>query len=88
MIGDLTLRGVTREVVLDVEGSPKPFSDPFGKTRLGGTVRTRINRQDFGVNFHKVMDNGGLVVGNEVEITIDVELVQRKGDATSLSIRK
>ncbi len=78
VVGDLTMKGITKEVTLDVEGVPRPFIDPFGKERMGGTVRTKINRQDFGVNFHKVMDNGGLLVGNDVEITIDVEVVRRE----------
>ncbi|GBD26717.1 Protein YceI [bacterium HR30] len=78
VVGDLTIKGITKEVTLDVEGVPRPFVDPFGKERMGGTARTRINRQDFGVSFHKVMDNGGLLVGNEVDVTIDVEVVRRK----------
>jgi polyisoprenoid-binding protein YceI len=45
---------------------------------MGGTARAKINRQDFGVNFNKVMDNGGLLVGNEVDVTIDVEVVRKK----------
>ena len=75
--GDLTMRGVTKEIALDVEGTPKPLSDPFGKVRMGGSARTRFNRQDFGVNFSKTMDNGGLVVGNDVDVTIDIELVKK-----------
>ena len=75
--GDLTMRGVTKEVTLDVAGTPKPINDPFGKVRLGGSAHTRINRQDFGVNFSKTMDNGGLVVGNDVDVTIDIELVKQ-----------
>lgn len=72
--GDLTLRGVTKPVVLTVEGAPTPLQDPFGNTKLGGVAKTTINRQDFGVAWNKAMDAGGLVVGDEVEITIDVEL--------------
>ena len=75
--GDLTIRGVTKEVTLDVEGTPKPLNDPFGKVRMGGSAHTRINRQDFGVNFSKTMDNGGLVVGNDVDVTIDIEIVKK-----------
>ncbi|MCX8071461.1 MAG: YceI family protein [Candidatus Binatia bacterium] len=78
VVGDLTIKGVTKEVTLDVEGVPRPFTDPFGKMRMGGNARTRINRQDFGVNFNKLMDNGGLVVGNDVDITVDVEVVRQK----------
>jgi polyisoprenoid-binding protein YceI len=76
--GDLTIKGTTKEVVLEVEGSPKPMSDPFGNTKLGGVARTKINRQDFGISWSKALDGGGLVVGDEVEITIDVEL-NKKG---------
>lgn len=74
VVGDLTLRGVTRPVVLRAEGSPVPITDPHGTVKLGGVARARIDRQDFGVSFGTMMDNGGLVVGDDVEITIDVEL--------------
>ncbi|MCK6557408.1 YceI family protein [Candidatus Binatia bacterium] len=77
VLGDLTLRGVTKEVTLEVEGSPNPLKDPFGNNKIGGVAKTRLNRKDFGVNFSKVMDNGGLVVGNDVDVIIDVELVQQ-----------
>ena len=76
--GDLTLHGVTKEVVLDAEGSPKPFTDPFGNSKLGGAVHTKINRQDFGVAWNKALDSGGVVVGNDVDVTIDVELMKKK----------
>ena len=75
--GDLTLRGVTREVVLAIEGSPTPMQDPFGNTKLGGSATTRINRKDFGVNWNKSLDGGGLVVGDDVDITIDIELIKK-----------
>ncbi|GIW42949.1 MAG: polyisoprenoid-binding protein [Candidatus Binatia bacterium] len=78
VVGDLTIKGVTKEVTLDVEGVPRPFKDPFGKERMGGSAHAKINRQDFGVNFNKVMDNGGLLVGNEVDVTVDVEVVRRQ----------
>jgi len=76
--GDLTLHGVTKEVVLDAEGSPKPFTDPMGNTKLGGAVHTKINRQDFGVAWNKALEGGGLVVSDDVEITIDIELMKKK----------
>jgi polyisoprenoid-binding protein YceI len=75
--GDLTLRGVTKPVVLTVEGSPTPVKDPFGNTKLGGTATTRINRQDFGIAWSKSLDAGGLVVADEVDITIDLELTKQ-----------
>ena len=75
--GDLTLHGVTKEVVLDVSDVTPPIQDPFGKTRAGATATTRINRKDFGVNWSKTMDNGGVVVGDDVTITIDVEATKQ-----------
>ena len=78
--GNLTLRGVTKPVVLTVEGSPTPLQDPFGNTKLGGVAKTKINRQDFGIVFSKTLDGGGALVGDEIAITIDVE-VMKKADA-------
>jgi polyisoprenoid-binding protein YceI len=78
--GDLTLHGVTREVVLDLSDVTPPIKDPLGNLRAGGQARTTINRQDFGVSFNKALETGGLVVGNDIAITIDVE-VTRKPDA-------
>jgi polyisoprenoid-binding protein YceI len=79
--GDLTMHGVTKEVVLNVEGTPKPIKDPTGKLRIGGGAATRINRKDFGINYNRVLETGGVVVGDEVDITIDVELTQKQSTA-------
>ena len=72
--GDLTIRGVTRPVTLDVtlEGVVK---DPYGNHRVGFSGKTTINRDDFGVSFGAVMEAGGLVVANKVEIELEVEAV-------------
>jgi polyisoprenoid-binding protein YceI len=78
--GDLTLHGVTKEVVLDLSDVTQPIKDPMGNLRAGAAVRTTINRQDFGITFNKALDGGGVMVGNEITITIDVE-VTRKGGA-------
>jgi polyisoprenoid-binding protein YceI len=75
--GDLTIRGTTKEVVLDVEGPTAPMKDPWGNTRTAATAITKINRQDFGVKWNAALDNGGVVVGDEVSIVIDVELVKK-----------
>ena len=76
--GDLTLRGVTKEVVLDVDPLSDQIKDPGGNLRTGTTARTKINRKDFGVSWNRALDAGGVVVSDEVTITIDVELIQRK----------
>ena len=76
--GDLSMHGVTREVVLDVEGAPKPFKDPMGNLKLGGSATTKLNRKDFGIEWNKTMDGGGMVVSDNVDVTIDIELIGAK----------
>ena len=77
--GDLTLHGVTRPVTLDVEGPTPPIKDPMtGALRAGAHATTRINRKDFGITWNKNLDGGGVVVGEDVDITIDVEGVQKQ----------
>ena len=68
--GDLTIHGVTKEVVLDVDGPSAPIKDPWGNQRIGASASTKINRQDFGVK------GAPGVVGDEISITIDTELIQ------------
>lgn len=75
--GDLTIRGTTREVTLDVDGPTAPVKDPWGNQRLAATGTTKINRQDYGVKWNAKLDNGGVVVGDEVNITLDVEMIQK-----------
>ena len=77
VIGDLTIRGVTREITVDVEGPTQEVKDPWGNFRRGATATAKINRRDFGIIWNKVLDTGGLVVGDEVDITIEVELVRK-----------
>jgi len=74
--GDLTIHGVTREAVLDVEG-PSPELNMRGMARTGAMATTKINRKDFGMNWNRALDSGGVVVGDEVSITIDVEMTRR-----------
>ncbi len=75
--GDFTLHGVTKEVVLDVDGPTAPIKDPWGNQRAAVNATTKINRQDYGVKWNATMDNGGVVVGDEVSITLDVEMVKQ-----------
>src|SRR5215470_10499687 len=75
--GDLTIHGTTKEVVLDVDGPTTPLKDPRGNQHIGFSATTKINRQDYGVKWNAKLDNGGVVVGDDVNIMIDVELVQK-----------
>jgi len=76
VIGDLTIRGVTKQVLLDVEGPTTAIKDPWGNQKRGATATTRINRFDFGVAWNKALETGGLVVGQDISITIELELVK------------
>jgi polyisoprenoid-binding protein YceI len=77
--GDLTIRGVTKPVVLDVEGPTPAIKDPGGNLRVGGQATTKINRKDFGLVWNKALETGGVVVGDEVDITIDMEIFRKPG---------
>jgi len=76
LAGDLTIRGVTRNVVFAVEGPTPPAKDPWGNTRLGLAATTRINRKDFGLTWNAALETGGILVGDEVTITLDVQFVK------------
>lgn len=73
IVGDLTIHGVTKEVTLDVDGPSSPIKDPWGNQRIGASASTKINRKDFGVN------GAPGVVGDDISITIDTELIQPQG---------
>jgi polyisoprenoid-binding protein YceI len=77
LTGDLTIRGVTKEVTLDVEGPTPPVKDPWGNVRAGVTASTKINRKDFGLVWNALVEGGGVMVGDEVKITIEAELIQQ-----------
>jgi len=80
LTGDLTIRGTTREVTLEVEGPTPPMKDPWGFTRVGASATTKINRKDFGLTWNQALETGGFVVGDEIKITVDVELVAQAED--------
>jgi polyisoprenoid-binding protein YceI len=73
--GDLTMKGVTKEVVLDVEPLRPAIKDQRGASRTGTTATTKLNRQDYGVTWSRALDGGGVVVSDEVSVTIDIELI-------------
>jgi polyisoprenoid-binding protein YceI len=74
--GDLTIRGVTRKVVFTVEGPTPPARDPWGGTRVAVSATTKINRKDFGLTWNAALETGGILVGDEVTITLDVQFTK------------
>ncbi len=74
--GELTIHGVTRNVVFAVEGPTAPGKDPWGNTRIGLSATTKINRKDFGLTWNSALETGGILVGEEVTITLDVQFVK------------
>jgi polyisoprenoid-binding protein YceI len=77
VLGDLTIRGVTKEVTLDVDELTEEAKDPWGNMRRGATARTKINRKDFGMTFNVALEAGGFLVGEDVDINIDVEMIRQ-----------
>lgn len=84
LIGDLTIRGTTREVALAVtlEGRAK---DPWGNDRAGFSATGQINRHDFGLNWNQALEAGGVTVGADVKLTLDVEIVRQAAAAASVA---
>ena len=74
--GDLTIHGVTKPVVLNVEEVSEPAKDPWGNTRIGLTATAKINRKDFGLGWNAPLEAGGVLVGEEVAITLDVQFIK------------
>jgi polyisoprenoid-binding protein YceI len=74
--GDLTIRGVTRKVQFSVEGPTPPTKDPWGNTRVAVSGTTKINRKDFGLTWNTALETGGILVGDEVTINLDVEFIK------------
>ena len=78
VIGDLTIHGTTREVTLDVDGPTPELTDPWGNSRRGISATTTINRKDFNLIYNNVLKTGEAVVGDNVKIQIDAEMVKKK----------
>jgi len=78
MVGDLTIHGVTREATFDVEGPSAEVKDPLGNLKVGASATAKIDRKDFGLTWNAAMETGGLLVGNEVVISLDVQFVKKK----------
>ena len=85
LTGDLTIHGVTREVTFDVEGPTPAIKDPHGNVRVGASATAKISRKDFGLTWNAPLESGGVVVGDDVTITVDVELVKKAAPAPAKS---
>ena len=75
--GDLTIHGVTREISLDVEGPTPEHKDPWGNLRIGATATGKLNRKDYGLGWNAALEAGGVLVGDEVKLTIDLEAIRQ-----------
>ena len=76
LTGDLTIHGVTKPVILHVEGPTPETKDPWGNVRIGASATTRIKRSDFGLTWNAALETGGFVVGEELKIEIEVSLIK------------
>jgi polyisoprenoid-binding protein YceI len=74
--GDLTIHGVTRPATFAIEGPSAPGKDPWGNTRIGLSATTKINRKDFGLVWNSALETGGVLVGEDVAITLDVQFIK------------
>jgi polyisoprenoid-binding protein YceI len=74
--GDLTIHGVTKSVILKVEDVSEPSKDPWGNHRIGLSGSTKINRKDFGLTYNSALETGGVLVGEEVTITLDLQFIK------------
>ena len=75
--GDLTMHGVTREVTLEVEGPTPEMKDPMGTLRVGASATTTLSRKDWGLTWNKALEAGGVIVGEEAAITLDIEAFRK-----------
>jgi polyisoprenoid-binding protein YceI len=74
--GNLTMHGVTKPATFTVEGPSAPAKDPWGNTRIGLSATTKINRKDFGLTWNSALETGGVLVGEEVTISLDIEFIK------------
>lgn len=80
--GDLTMHGVTKPVTLEATYTNDELKDPWGNTRRGASARTKLNRKDFDLKWNQTLESGGVLVGDEVDITLDLELIKKAANKT------
>lgn len=76
--GDLTIHGVTKEVVLNVEGPTPEGKDPWGNIRIGASATTKIKRSDFGLTWNAALETGGFLVGDDLKIELEIQLIKQQ----------
>ncbi|RYZ44843.1 MAG: polyisoprenoid-binding protein [Myxococcaceae bacterium] len=81
LMGNLTIHGVTKPVVLEAEGFTVESKDPYGNVKRGGTTTTKVNRKDFGLTWNAALETGGVAVGEQISITLEIELVKKQPKA-------
>jgi len=74
--GDLTLHGIPKQITFNVDGPSAPGKDPWGNTRIGLSATTKISRKDFGLNWNAALETGGILVGDDVQITIEAQFIK------------
>lgn len=79
--GDLSIHGTTLPVDFVLEGPTQPMKDPWGNLRMGASATTTINRKDFGLIWNQVLEAGGVLIGEDISITLDVELISKEPPA-------
>lgn len=77
VMGDLTIRDVTKSITLEVEGPSAEIKDPWGNVKIGASGTTKIKRKDFGLNWNAALEAGGFLVGDDVNITLEVQFVKQ-----------
>ena len=77
VIGDLTIHGVTKQVTLEVEGPSDEVKDPWGNLKIGASATTKIKRKDFGLTWNAALEAGGVLVGDDISISLDVQFVKQ-----------
>jgi polyisoprenoid-binding protein YceI len=81
--GMLTIHGITRSVTLDVDGPTAGVKDPYGNVKSGATASTKVKRSDFGLTWNAALESGGVVVGDDVSITLELELLRKDKPAAA-----
>lgn len=83
IVGDLTIHGVTKEVVLNAEGSTREGKDPYGNMRIGASATTKIKRSDFGLTWNAALETGGLLVGDDLRIELEIQAIRSDAAAAA-----